>query len=292
MGLQSHETPRTSSGRLIEKQKGAYACWSSILRHVLSSLVAYDLLAECVDSTATVILHSGITLTPQDVELSLSSLDTHPLTILLEEQLSPVMDDEDYSAWSFLTSQIIEAYYDGAIPDKVSSTVIKPTVSPLATASESNLSSVAVDDMAESDPAQGMLAKNECELCERVMPLTIHHLIPRSTHPYFLAHQSLLSDTLLQAILGPESAVSSTSARRSASTTGLTKAHLLAHQARVCRPCHSQIHTLIPDHRELGREYSTIDRLVERDDIRKWVHYIRAQRGSDSRMGRGLRYRR
>ena len=209
--------------------------WSQSLIHALESDIPCDLLQETVESVVTCILHAGIHITEETRALSLSDLEGHGLTLLLEEQCSPLMT----CSWAFLASTVIEVF-------------LSPKTTPLI-------------------PSHALKKDNVCELCERIMPLTIHHLIPRSTHAYFLKHPSAVSDTVRPQV---------------------TKQSLLEHQSRICRPCHTQIHRLIPEHRELGTRYNTIEKLIEREDVMAWLHYARRQKTSDAKMGRTLRYRR
>ena len=48
------------------------------------------------------------------------------------------------------------------------------------------------------------------------------------------------------------------------------------------RPCHSTVHR-VASNEELAREYYTVDRLLEREDVQKWRKYISKQRWSVKR---------
>ncbi|KAG6827094.1 hypothetical protein H0H92_013226 [Tricholoma furcatifolium] len=85
-----------------------------------------------------------------------------------------------------------------------------------------------------------------CEICEREVPLTYHHLIPRSTHAKVLKKK-----------WHPESMLNSV--------------------AWLCRPCHSAVHH-VATNEELAREYFTVELLLEREDILKWRNYACKQR--------------
>ena len=112
---------------------------------------------------------------------------------------------------------------------------------------------------------------DKCELCDRSMFLTIHHLFPRSEHDHLLRH--------------PPSNL--------APNYPFTKQDLLIlHRAWVCRPCHSAIHR-IATNRELGESYWSVELLLGREDVRKWVGYASKQRGTNKNHSRlGLRYKR
>jgi hypothetical protein len=120
-------------------------------------------------------------------------------------------------------------------------------------------------DRAEEEETTVGPGTTACELCERPMPLTIHHLYPREEH-----------DRLL---------------RRQGST--LTRYDLLVvHRAWLCRPCHSSVHRLIPN-RTLADEYYSVSKLLDHEGVRKWVGYAAKQRVSGrDHQKLGLRYRR
>lgn len=217
-----------------------------------------ELVAETADALAETLYHADILITKDSLTASLSELEDHPLRSLLEDQLSPLLPTT--MSWSFLTSELIELYFSPR----------PPTSSLVGTRTRS---SSAEGDGGSDESDTHSNTSRLCELCGREMPLTVHHLIPRSTHGFYQSHASLLPQ------FHPP-------------RTCATKLELSLHQARVCRPCHSQIHRLVPDHRVLATEFGTVERLLTREDVRKWVSYISSQRVSDARMGKGLRYRR
>eukprot|EP01106_Pelomyxa_sp_JSP_P007950 TRINITY_DN22883_c0_g1_i1.p2 TRINITY_DN22883_c0_g1~~TRINITY_DN22883_c0_g1_i1.p2 ORF type:complete len:183 (+),score=67.03 TRINITY_DN22883_c0_g1_i1:96-644(+) len=72
----------------------------------------------------------------------------------------------------------------------------------------------------EDDEDEGELLKDgECELCEREMPLTKHHVIPKELHPRYLKK-------------------------------GFTK-RVLNEGIFICRPCHNAVHSFF-DHKTLA----------------------------------------
>lgn len=92
-------------------------------------------------------------------------------------------------------------------------------------------------------PPPSSTRTSECELCLRDwIPLTYHHLIPRSTHA-----------RVLKRGWHPESD--------------------LQNVAWLCRACHSFVHRTIGNE-ELAREWYTVELLAERDDVRKWVGWV------------------
>ena len=81
-------------------------------------------------------------------------------------------------------------------------------------------------------------------MCERELPLTRHHLIPRQTHARYFKK-------------------------------GYTR-ELLNTCLDCCRPCHSAIHR-IADNATLAREYNTLELIMAHPDIQRWVMYAAAQ---------------
>ncbi len=88
-----------------------------------------------------------------------------------------------------------------------------------------------------------------CELCGRLTKrgTTEHHLIPRTCHSNKWFKKRYSREQLSQTI-------------------------------SVCRDCHRAIHDLIPDEKQLGRHFNTIELLLENEEIAKFVAWIRKQR--------------
>lgn len=86
-----------------------------------------------------------------------------------------------------------------------------------------------------------------CEICERDwIPLTYHHLIPRSTHDRVLKR-------------------------------GWHEEWRLNSVAWLCRSCHSMVHRL-ESNESLARNFYSVDLLLEREQVRsfaKWVSNVR-----------------
>ncbi|TFK37872.1 hypothetical protein BDQ12DRAFT_631970 [Crucibulum laeve] len=103
-----------------------------------------------------------------------------------------------------------------------------------------------VEDACSPPPVWKATRVKECEICDREVPLTYHHLIPRSTHTKVLKK-------------------------------GWHKEAMLGSVAWLCRPCHSAVHH-VARNEDLARNYYTIDLLLEREDIQKWQKYAAKQR--------------
>ncbi|GAB9466008.1 hypothetical protein Gpo141_00003394 [Globisporangium polare] len=84
-----------------------------------------------------------------------------------------------------------------------------------------------------------------CEMCERPMNLTAHHLTPRVTHARYLK-QGYTREFLNTCIM-------------------------------ICRQCHSKIHST-EDERTLAREFNTLEKIMAHPEIVRWVSYARKQK--------------
>ncbi len=88
----------------------------------------------------------------------------------------------------------------------------------------------------------------ECELCHREKPLTEHHLIPRAVHGkkrYLKLY---------------------------------TKEEMQTRRIRVCRMCHRGIHRIVPDEKELARDFNTKEALLADERIARHVAWVARQR--------------
>ena len=92
-------------------------------------------------------------------------------------------------------------------------------------------------------PPPSSTRTSACELCARDwIPLTYHHLIPKSTHARALKRNWHREEDL-QSV------------------------------AWLCRACHSFVHRLCGNE-ELAREWFTVERLREREDVGRWVGWV------------------
>ncbi|EKG10742.1 hypothetical protein MPH_12125 [Macrophomina phaseolina MS6] len=92
-------------------------------------------------------------------------------------------------------------------------------------------------------PVWAQTRASACELCERDwVPLTYHHLIPRQTHAKALKR-------------------------------GWAEAWELNKVAWLCRACHSYVHS-VAGNEELAREWASVERLMSREDVQKWVKWV------------------
>ncbi|KAG6882313.1 hypothetical protein C0993_011122, partial [Termitomyces sp. T159_Od127] len=166
-------------------------------------------------------------------------------------------------SWTTLPESIRTATYESreSVPSDVddipldnTSVAFTDTLISYGFASDSDdalmfLRKVLVDYIADTcapPPTWSSTRTKYCEICEREVPLTYHHLIPRSTHAKVLKKK-----------WHPESMINSV--------------------AWLCRPCHSVVHN-VTTNENLARNYFNVELLLERDDIQKWRNYASKQR--------------
>eukprot|EP01006_Ploeotia_vitrea_P045548 TRINITY_DN66951_c3_g1_i1.p1 TRINITY_DN66951_c3_g1~~TRINITY_DN66951_c3_g1_i1.p1 ORF type:complete len:234 (-),score=27.53 TRINITY_DN66951_c3_g1_i1:116-748(-) len=106
-----------------------------------------------------------------------------------------------------------------------------------------------------------LLDDGVCQLCERPMALTRHHLIPRTTWDWY------------------------------AKRHGGTK-ELMAKVTLICRPCHSAVHSF-HDEKTLAVEYNTVEKLLALEEIQKFIKWVRSQpiRTKQDSLNKNIRYR-
>ena len=90
------------------------------------------------------------------------------------------------------------------------------------------------------------LRDGECELCEREIPITRHHVNPKMVH------------TWAEKMLGR-------SKKELHSTIG------------ICRPCHNAVHKM-GDHKKLAEFYNTREKLLDAPEIQKFAAWARKQK--------------
>lgn len=92
-------------------------------------------------------------------------------------------------------------------------------------------------------PAWAKTRTEACEICERDwIPLSYHHLIPREVHAKVLKR-------------------------------GWHEEFMLNSVAWLCRACHSFVHKMASNE-ELAREYYTVERILEREDVQDWAKWV------------------
>lgn len=146
------------------------------------------------------------------------------------------------------------------------------------------------EEPSDSDSDEELLQEGECELCERTIKLTRHHLIPKSTWSRMkkkLWHAaSEIEQYHSQSDLEKRSELNDNLQK----TIGIRNPSELPHEithasirnylslvANICRPCHSAVHR-IHDEWSLAQEYNTIDLLLECAEVRRFAKWASKQR--------------
>lgn len=103
---------------------------------------------------------------------------------------------------------------------------------------------VLMEDLADNidDDAS---SNSGCEMCERQMRLTRHHLIPRTMHTKY-------------------------------ARMGHSKEHL-ATTISICRACHSVVHRLYPVE-VLAASFHTLELILQDASVQKWIAYARTSK--------------
>lgn len=86
----------------------------------------------------------------------------------------------------------------------------------------------------------------QCELCEREVPTTSHHLIPKQIHT------------------------------RNWFINNFTKEEMNSRRADLCGDCHPMVHRYF-NHTELGKTYNTIEKLLANEEVAKFVKWVSRQ---------------
>ncbi|KAL7451641.1 hypothetical protein ACHAWC_003467 [Mediolabrus comicus] len=152
-----------------------------------------------------------------------------------------------------------------------------------------------LNDKAESDNDEDYVGEGECQLCERTIKLTRHHLIPKTTWPRMKkrlwnaaktieAYHSIddesssekkqITKNKLENMLGMSDidiAEIPTSVTHDSVRSYLSKVCLL------CRQCHSAVHRIHTE-MELATEFNTIDKLFCDEEILKFGKWASKQK--------------
>lgn len=128
-----------------------------------------------------------------------------------------------------------------------------------------------------------LIGEGECELCERYIRLTKHHLIPKSTWPRLTSRLGNAGDALskndehrAEMILGPGLAHFLEPLRKLGLDKGTIRG-LLQRTCDICRPCHSAIHRT-HDNLTLANEYNTVENLLKDEKIYKFAKFASKQK--------------
>lgn len=90
--------------------------------------------------------------------------------------------------------------------------------------------------------------EESCELCEREMELNFHHLIPRTCHKNKWFRKEFTFEEMKK--------------------NGLM----------LCKGCHKAVHKSVPNEKELGKYYNTKEKLLEHQNIKRFVEWVNKRR--------------
>jgi hypothetical protein len=159
--------------------------------------------------------------------------------------------------------------YDAESAESESEDVVEPKT----------LSMEADDDV---DDDGEVLGDGECELCDRYISLTKHHLIPKSTWPRLqtkLLHAAVAKEDgdleRAQRILGAglESLLTCLSMPKKSSLRVLLNTRTIA----ICKSCHSTIHKT-HDNMTLALNFNSMEQLLGDEKIAKFCKWASKQR--------------
>lgn len=159
---------------------------------------------------------------------------------------------------------------------------VKETLSTTSTPDEpdnddASSASASSSDKEESD----YVGEGECELCERYIRLTKHHLIPKSTwHRIIprLKRAAESSNASLEETLSHLLVTTSNKDDVSLSTTTKYWKNILNKQTcLICRACHSAIHRF-HSNETLAIEFNTVERLLGDEKVFKYAKWASKQR--------------
>lgn len=169
---------------------------------------------------------------------------------------------------------------------------------------------VAMTDVLGDEDEDEDMGVGECELCQRTMKMSFHHLIPKETHKRYLKKKKLppnftLNETVRSAKgtqedkdIKDEQRNSSVVERykgretltvvegnkcRATLTVECTLYFLNAYGASLCRACHSFVHSVVDNNAGLAEHWNTVAALESHDKVRTWVAYASKQKVTQKR---------
>lgn len=154
--------------------------------------------------------------TADDASHTLEELESHPLHFLILSTLKELL------------------LFDEAEAATAAPTIVEEILNGMRTPPP--------DPVASARPRHKKGTLGECEICERMMPLTEHHLIPRSEHAKLSRQGTYTLDEMRSRL------------------------------AMLCRPCHSAVHHMLPAD-DLASRFNTVEALFEHEGVKKWGRY-------------------
>lgn len=129
------------------------------------------------------------------------------------------------------------------------------------------LTNTSTDDTGDEDDADGARVVDDdgcCELCDREIRRTFHHLVPKETHNRYLKRSRLPAN--LEAYVTPDG-----------NRAECTRSWLGGHGIMICGACHGSIHRA-ETNKTLAEEYNTLERILSHPKIRAFAEYNAHQR--------------
>ncbi|CAE7569757.1 yisB [Symbiodinium sp. CCMP2456] len=106
---------------------------------------------------------------------------------------------------------------------------------------------------------EGDAGEGECEMCERDLKLTFHHLIPKDKHPTYLGKR------LPNGVEGEP-----------------TRSFLNSYGLMICRQCHNTVHS-IASNEVLAIEYNSLQKLLMHPVIQRWIEFAKRRKASSGK---------
>jgi len=106
---------------------------------------------------------------------------------------------------------------------------------------------------------EGEEGEGECEMCQRDLKLTFHHLIPKDKHPTFLGKR------LPNGVEGEP-----------------TRWFLNKYGVMICRQCHNTVHS-IASNEVLALQYNSLQKLLAHPVIQRWLEFAKKRRASSGK---------
>ena len=146
------------------------------------------------------------------------------------------------------------------------------------------------DEVSDSDNEENYIQEGECELCEREVKLTRHHLIPRSTwpriRPRFLQAAPYFEEgniEMAEQILNIGSPLPSSLTAHHFSSGSRVKQFLSCFTCDICSMCHKTVHNTF-DNLELAESRNSVEKLLEDETIVKFCKWASKQRSRSKRI--------
>ncbi len=146
------------------------------------------------------------------------------------------------------------------------------------------------NDNSHSDDEDNYVQEGECELCEREVKLTRHHLIPRSTwpriKPRFLQAAHFYEEgnmEKVEEVLGIGSPLPESLTMHHFTSGARVKQFLSCYTCDICSMCHKTVHNTF-DNLELAERRNNVEKLLEDERIRKFCQWANKQRSRSKRI--------